>query len=318
MRCLKVVLPILLIAGLLVLPLASCTATGETEAADGRLRVVTSFYVLYDLTQKIGGEQVVVTNLVPPGTEPHDWEPGTADLQLLENADLLIFNGAGMEHWLDKVLDALSNKDLLLVETTEDMDLLRADHAHDETEAEETHKDNDPEPVDPHVWLDPQNALYQLERIRTALAVADPDHADDYNRAYDQYSDELAALDREFRQGLAGLPRRDIIVAHEAFGYLTHAYGLNQVGIEGLLSESEPDPARMAEIVDFARQYDVQVIFFETLASSKVAETIAREIGARTAVLNPLEGLTEEQLEAGEDYFSVMRQNLAALIDALS
>lgn len=318
MRCLKVVLPFLLALGLLVLPLASCTAAGETAEADGRLRVVTSFYVLYDLTQKIGGEQVIVTNLVPPGTEPHDWEPGTADLQLLENADLLIFNGAGMEHWLDKVLDALSNKDLLLVETTEDMDLLQADHAHDGTEAEETHGESDPEADDPHVWLDPQNALHQLERIRTALTVTDPAHADEFNQAYEQYSAELAALDREFRQGLAGLPRRDIIVAHEAFGYLTHAYGLNQVGIEGLLSESEPDPARMAEIVEFAREHDVQVIFFETLASSKVAETIAREIGARTAVLNPLEGLTEEQLEAGEDYFTVMRQNLAALIDALS
>jgi zinc transport system substrate-binding protein len=310
---------------LAIMPLAACEQMKKTQEPDDRLQIVTSFYVLYDLTGKIGGDHVVVTNLVPPGAEPHDWEPEAADLVRLEQADMLIFNGAGMEHWLDKVIAALSNQDLILVQTTDGMTLLTADHAHDhehedEDEDEDEHEDelDGDGQFDPHVWLDPRNALHQLGLIHAALVAAAPEYADDFNQAYDRYAAELVALDLEFRQGLADLPKREIIVAHEAFGYMAHAYDLHQVGIEGLSSESEPDPARMAEIVDFARQHDVQVIFFEELASPKVAEAIAREVGARTAVLNPLEGLTQEQILAGEDYFSVMRQNLAALIDALS
>jgi zinc transport system substrate-binding protein len=305
---------------LAIMPLAACEQMKKTQEPDDRLQIVTSFYVLYDLTGKIGGDHVVVTNLVPPGAEPHDWEPEAADLVRLEQADMLIFNGAGMEHWLDKVTAALSNQDLILVQTTEGMTLLAAEHAHDhEDEDEDEHEDeHDTNGFDPHVWLDPLNALHQLGLIHAALVAAAPEYTEDFNQAYDRYAAELIALDLEFRQGLADLPKREIIVAHEAFGYMAHAYDLQQVGIEGLSSESEPDPARMAEIVDFARQHDVQVIFFEELASPKVAEAIAREVGARTAVLNPLEGLTQAQILAGEDYFSVMRQNLAALIDALS
>ncbi|MDW7658928.1 MAG: metal ABC transporter substrate-binding protein [Bacillota bacterium] len=318
MRFVKAFLLVFAILILTIPPLTACSQAAQPQETDDRMQIVTSFYVLYDLAGKIGGEHVVVTNLVPPGTEPHDWEPGAADLIRLEQADMLIFNGAGMEHWLDKVITALSNQDLILVQTTDGMTLLSADSAHDEEGfGEEEDHDSDGQ-FDPHVWLDPLNALHQLDLICAALVAADPEHADDYNQAYEQYSAELIALDLAFRQGLAELPRREIIVAHEAFGYMAQAYDLHQVGIEGLSSESEPDPARMAEIVDFARQHDVQVIFFEELASPKVAEAIAREIGARTAVLNPLEGLTKEQIVTGEDYFSVMRQNLDALIDALS
>lgn len=324
MRFVKSVLSAFTILILAIAPMTACEQVVQTKEPDDRLQIVTSFYVLYDLTGKIGGDHVVVTNLVPPGTEPHDWEPEAADIIRLEQADMLIFNGAGMEHWLDKVITALANQDLILVKTTEGMTLLTGSHTHDDEEHEEDEdheadEDHDDDgQFDPHVWLDPQNALHQLGLIRDALITAAPQHADDFNQAYDKYSAELIALDLAFREGLADLPRREIIVAHEAFGYMAHAYDLQQVGIEGLSSESEPDPARMAEIVDFARLHDVQVIFFEELASPKVAEAIAREIGARTAVLNPLEGLTEAQIQAGEDYFSVMRQNLAALIDALS
>jgi len=142
---------------------------------------------------------------------------------------------------------------------------------------------------------------------------ADPDNRDYYEANYAKYAADLDALDKEFRDTLSGLEKKDVIVSHEAFGYLCAAYGLNQVGIEGLSPDSEPDPARMAEITEFAKDHDVKVIFFEELVSSKVSETIADAIGAETAVLNPIEGLSDEQ----HDYFTVMRQNLQALKTAL-
>jgi len=309
MRTVRRIMALLLVALLLGLSTA-CSAAGGQPADPDKLHVYTSFYVLYDLTAKIGGEHVAVQNLVPPGAEPHDWEPEAADLVRLEQADLLIYNGAGMEHWIDKVVGSLDNQDLMLVETTRSLTLLEAGHGDDHDEPQGRY--------DPHVWLDPQNALHQLGAIRDALVQADPEHASAYNAAYDVTSTRLEALDQAYHDALDQVSRREIVVAHEAFGYLAEAYRLEQVGIEGLSSESEPDPARMAEIVDYARQHEIQVIFFEELASPKVAETIAREVGARTAVLNPLEGLAEAQIEAGEDYFSVMEDNLRALVDALS
>ena len=285
---------------LLLASLAACQKKPAVDEQDDRLKVVTSFYVLADLAQKIGGEHISVINLVPPGAEPHDWEPETSDLVLLERADLLIYNGLGLEHWLDKVSTALTNEDLVLLEASAGIEPLMTSQM-----------------PDPHVWLDPNNVRQMLLTIRDGLAELLPQAADDFAAAWVSYDLELLDLDQYSTQAFTGLARQEIIVAHEAFGYLARAYGLEQIAIEGLASEAEPDPARLAEIVDLARLYQAKVIFYEDLASPKVAETVAREIGARTAVLNPLEGITAGQLQAGEDYFSLMRQNLAVLVDAL-
>ena len=290
--------------------LSACQAgptTGPTERNTDRLQVIASFYLMADFAEKIGGDLIEVTNLVPSGVEPHEWEPATTDMTLLEQADMLIYNGAGMEHWIDSVKAALDNKDLLLVETAAAIDMEPADAGL-----------SDLQDSDPHVWLSPLNAKKQLQTILEALVQADPKNQDRFQANYDHWAAEMDKLDQEFRTGLAALTNRDIIVAHQAFGYLCAEYDLVQVAIEGLMADSEPDPARMAEIVSFARDHEVSVIFFEELASQKVADTIAREIGARTAVLNPLEGLTDDQLAAGADYFSIMRENLATLVDALS
>jgi zinc transport system substrate-binding protein len=254
---------------------------------------------------KIGGDRVRVVNMVPAGTEPHDWEPAVSDVAGLENAAVFVYNGAGMEHWAEDILAALQNEALVAVEASAGVTLI---------EGSDGHGDGG---YDPHVWLDPLNAKLELANIRDAFVRADPDNADYYGANYTRYAAELDALDTEFRDGLSALPNKDIIVAHEAFGYLCVAYGLNQVPIEGLSADSEPDPARMAEIIDFAAERDVKVIFFEELVSPKVAGTIAEAIGAKTDVLNPIEGLSDEDLSAGGDYFSAMRQNLEALKAAL-
>lgn len=292
------------------------TQPADTAAGDGRLRVLTSFYPMYDFACKIGGDCIDVTNMVPSGTEPHDWEPSTNDLKNLEKADVFIYNGADMEPWADDLLVSRSDT-LRVVEASENVELRTTDgeheHAHEHEGADHHHGD-----FDPHVWLDPENAKIEMEAIRDALCAADPENSTVFQSNYEKYVAELDALDAEFREKLAPLPNRTIVVAHEAFGYLCDAYGLTQVGIEGLSPDSEPDPGRMAEVIDFVREHSISTIFFEELVSPKVAEAIASETGAQAKMLSPLEGLSDEQAAAGADYFSVMHDNLAALMEALN
>ena len=290
--------------------LTGCGSSAETDTnAYGKLRVLTSFYPMYDFTCKIGGDLVDVTNMVPSGTEPHDWEPSTNDLKNLEKADMFVYNGADMETWADDLLTSKSDS-LRVVMASENVELMTTDGEHEG--ADHHHGD-----FDPHVWLDPENAKTEMETIKDALAEADPANAQTYQANFDKYAAELDALDKEYSDTLSPLPNKTIVVAHEAFGYLCAAYGLEQVGIEGLSPDSEPDPGRMAEVIDFVRANNVRTIFFEELVSPKVAQTIASETGAEAKMLNPYEGLSDEQLAAGADYFSVMRDNLAALTEAL-
>ena len=293
-------------------------AESTSDAASAKLSVVASFYPVYDFACKIGGDKVSVRDMVPAGTEPHDWEPAAADIVNLEEADVFVYSGAGMEHWVPDVLATLENKALVSVEASQGI-ALRAGH-HDEEEAEPAASGEAAEEesaYDPHVWLAPLNAKIELENIKNAFVQADPDNKDTYEANYATWSAACDTLDQEYTDTLSGLSKKDLVVSHEAFGYLCDAYGLNQMGIEGISPDSEPDPARMAEIQDFVTANNVKVIFSEELVSPKVAEAIASATGAEVQTLNPLEGLSDEQLAAGGDYFSVMRQNLQALKSAL-
>lgn len=288
------------------------------DTNSGKLKVMASFYPMYDFAVKIGGDKAEVKDMVPAGTEPHDWEPAATDIKNLEQADLFIYSGASMEHWVDTVLASLENKKLVSVEASKGLKL-RAGHGEEGEQAETSGADKGEEQTqyDPHVWLSPLNAKKQMENIKDAYIKADPKNRDYYEANYKKYADKFDALDKEYRDTLSALPNKDIVVSHEAFGYLCDAYGLNQMGIEGLSPDSEPDPARMAQIIDFVKANHVKVIFFEELASPKVAETIAKETGAATQVLNPLEGLSDEEIKGGSDYFSVMESNLQQLKAAL-
>lgn len=290
----------------------------EPSASDGeKLKVMASFYPMYDFASKIGGDKAEVTNMVPAGTEPHDWEPAATDIKNLEEADLFIYNGASMEHWVDDVLDSLENKDLKTVEASKGLKLLEG-HEEDGEEDEDETEDSSETTYDPHVWLSPLNAKSEMEQIKDAFVEIDPDNKDYYESNYQTYAEKFNQLDTDYKAQLANVKSRDLITSHEAFGYLCNAYDLNQIGIEGLSPDSEPDAARMDEIIQFAKEHDVKTIFFEELVSPKVSETIADEIGADTAVLNPLEGLTDEEINNGEDYFSVMEENLNTLVTALN
>lgn len=288
-----------------------CTKSStESENSDGKLKIYTSIYPLYDFTKKVGGDKVDVTNLVPAGTEPHDFELSTKDIVNLEKADMLVYNGAGIENWTDKVIDSLESDKIAYVKSSEGLELHTTEDEHDD----DGHNHGS---TDPHTWLSIENAKKEMENIKNALVEIDPDNASYYEENYETYSKKFDELDNKFHTTLDSIENKSIIVAHEAFGYLCDEYDIEQVGIEGLTPDSEPDPARMTEIIKFAKDNNIKTIFFEELVSPKVAETIAKEVGANTAVLNPLEGLSEEDINSGEDYFSVMEENLQAIYDSL-
>ncbi|WP_046227906.1 metal ABC transporter substrate-binding protein [Paenibacillus dauci] len=304
---------------------SSPSATGTTagEGSTDKLHIVTSFYPMQEFTSKVAGDLADVQVLIPPGTEPHDWEPTPQDIAKITDADMLVYNGAGLESWMTQVQDAVGTNGPKMVEASKGIQVMDGYHEEEEHEGEEAHAaeeghDHDHGGFDPHVWLSPQQAQTEVRNIESSLSELAPDHAADFKKNADAYLAELQKLDTDYKTDLSNTKRKDFITQHTAFGYLARDYGLTQVGISGLSPEEEPTAAKMAEVVDFAKSNNVKTIFFETLVSSKVADTIANEVGAQTAVLNPLEGLTSEQEAAGENYISVMRENLAALTKALN
>lgn len=306
-----------IVAALLVFLLMASGCAGKAQspsqaAGEGKLSVYASVYPIFDFASKIAGDRAQVSCMLSPGEEAHHWEPQPADIVALENADVFIYNGAGLEHWVESVLATLKNQSLMVVEAAEGMDT----EAHEDEDGHDGHVHSHGG-QDPHVWLSPMNAKQQMEAIQLALSAADPENAAYYRANYEHYAQELDKLDSEFADTLGPLPNREIIVSHQAFGYLCERYGLTQIAVEGLTPDSEPDAARLAQIIGLAKAHQIRVIFFEQLASPKVAEMIAREVGAQTAVLSPIEALSDAEIAAGEDYFSVMRKNLAALYEAL-
>lgn len=298
---------------------AGCGGKGSSQgasfAADGRLRVAASLYPVYEFARAVGGDRIDLVNLVPPGVEPHDWEPTPAQIRTLNAADLFLYNGAGFEHWVEDVLGSLDNKALRAVEVSRGFPLLEAGaHGHGDSAGHDEHAEHE---HDPHIWLDPAGAVHIVTVIRDALAEADPANRAVYEANAAAYVEELQALDAEMEAGLSRCRTRELFTTHNAFGYLARRYGLTQHPIMGLAPDAEPTPRALREIVEEAKAHEVKFIFFESLASDRVARVVAEEIGAQTLVLNPFEGLTPSEVRAGRDYLSVMRENLANLRLAL-
>lgn len=283
--------------------LAGCTPSQASD--DGRTSVVASFYPLAKAASQVGGDLVSVDDLTPPGVEPHDLELSPDDVEAIATADVVIFLGGGFQ---PAVQDAVA-QDARGV-TVDALDVVDT-HPVSRSEAAEGLT------VDPHVWLDPARYETIVGAVARGLAEADPSNANTYRSDANAYVGKLSALDRDFRTGLSNCERSTIVTSHEAFGYLAEAYGLQQVAIAGLSPEAEPDPRRLAEIRDLVQQQGITTIFAEELVSPKVAETLANEAGVTVRVLNPIESLTDEQAQAGEDYLSIMRENLETLRRAL-
>ncbi|TDC29902.1 metal ABC transporter substrate-binding protein [Micromonospora sp. KC213] len=296
---------------------AACSSgdAGSDPQQPKRVDVVAAFYPLQFLAQRIGGDAVTVTNLAKPGAEPHDLELNPGQVGQVAEADLVVYL-KGFQPAVDEAVAQNAGDRAFDVATVQPL-LTAAAGGHDhEGEGEAGHADEEEAGgLDPHLWLDPTRLATVGDKLAERLGKADPDHAADYTARATTLRGDLAKLDTEFATGLKTCQRREIVVSHAAFGYLADRYQLEQVGIAGLSPENEPSPKRLAEVAEEAREHKATTIFFETLVSPKVAETIATEVGAKTAVLDPLEGLSSDN---GGDYLSVMRTNLATLRTALS
>ncbi|WP_326556328.1 metal ABC transporter substrate-binding protein [Micromonospora sp. NBC_01796] len=291
--------------------LAACGQDAVGGDAGGRVEVVAAFYPLQYVAERVGGDAVRVTNLAKPGAEPHDLELNPGQVGQVSEADVIVFL-KGFQPAVDDAVDQVGGDRAFDVAGVEPLrDAAEGGHEHDEGGGAGGRS----EVKDPHVWLDPTRLATIADRLAERLARTDPDRAADYTARAQALRTELTALDQEYTRGLRTCQRRELVTAHTAFGYLAARYQLEQVGISGVTPEDEPSPKRLAEVADEAREHGATTIFFETLVSPKVAETIAREVGAKTAVLDPIEGLPAG---GNADYLSVMRTNLGALKTALN
>ncbi|TRZ38969.1 zinc ABC transporter substrate-binding protein [Niallia circulans] len=301
--------------------LSGCGAQDVQTNNDGdkQLKIMTSFYPMYEFTKQIAGNQADVELLIPSSTEPHDWEPTPKDIKKVHDADLFIYNSEYMETFVPTIEAAAEDEGTVFVEASQGIALMEGLEEEEEhhDEEEEHHHDHSHE-MDPHVWLSPALAMKEVETITASLIESDPTHEDEYKNNSESYLKELSALDSEYKEKLALVSKKEMITQHAAFGYLAHDYGLEQIAIAGLSPEQEPSAAKLAELKTFASEHDINVIYFEEAASPKVAETLANEIDAKTTVLNTLELVNEEDQKNGLDYISIMKNNLNAIVQAQS
>ncbi len=284
----KTRLVIISVIGVLTLALANAGGAAEQR------HVVASFYPLAYAAQQVGGRSVSVQNLTPPGAEPHDLELKPSDVISIQNADLVLYLGNGFQPAVEKAVSSTH---------AHGIDLLAGIR-------QRKGSDEQGHPVpDPHVWLDPN--LYAEIATRVGAALGRP-------RAAAAFTARLHALDAEYRTGLAHCKRHTIVTSHAAFGYLAQRYNLTQLALEGLSPEAEPSPKALASLIEEVRRSHATTVFFETLVSPKLAQTVARNAHVTTAVLDPIEGLTPDAADHGATYFTVMRSNLTTLRHALA
>ncbi len=311
---------ILLVSLIVLVFAAGCSNTnGKTseEKDDGKLKIITTFYPMYEFTKNIVGDRADVELLIPSTIEPHDWEPTPKDISNIQNADLFVYNSDEMETWVADIEASINNDKVSIVEASKGIELIEAaeeeehDHGHDEEAHEHSHE------ADPHVWLSPVLAQQEVQTITDAIVKADPENKEYYKTESSKYIEELKALDEKYRTELAKKTSNEFITQHTAFSYLAKEYGLVQVPISGISPSEEPSAAKLAELKSYAQDHKIKVIYFEELTSSKVADTLAKELGADTEVLNALEGLSDDQQNAGENYITVMEENLEQLKKSL-
>jgi zinc transport system substrate-binding protein len=286
---------------------------------------------MYEFTKNITKDKAQVDLLIPSNVEPHDWEPSPKDMATIQKADVLIYNSPYMETWVSSIQKSLGTDQPLFVEASKGISLMKGvehdhqkegedhhdeglGHNHNQHDEEEGHGD---EQRDPHVWLSPVLAQQEVQTITDALVKQDPKNKDYYESNSQGYIQKLKDLDDLYQKTLHNASSKEIITQHAAFGYLAREYGLTQVPIAGFSPSEEPSAAKLAELKEFAKEHHIKAIYFEETTSPKVAQTLAAELGAKTEVLNTLEGLSKEDQKKGLSYIEVMKNNLKSLEKSL-
>ncbi|HEM5998362.1 TPA: zinc ABC transporter substrate-binding protein AdcA [Streptococcus suis] len=300
----------LAVLGLSLSLLALSACGNSTASQDDELNIVTTFYPVYEFTKQVVGEEGTVDLLIEAGTEVHDFEPSAKDIAVIQEADTFVYENENMETWVPDVLDTIDTEQVGVIKATEGMLLLPGseEEEHDHAEGEEHHH-----AYDPHVWLSPERSITLVETIRDGLIAQYPEKKAIFEENAAAYIEKLTDLDAKYYETLSAAKQKYFVTQHTAFAYLALDYGLKQVSITGVAADEDPTPSRLAELTEYINKYGIKYIYFEENASKSVAETLAKETGVQLDVLNPLESLTDEDMKNGEDYISVMEDNLAAL-----
>lgn len=296
---------------LLLIPFVTACRKGDGPAHEAKkLQVVTTLFPLYDFVRVVGGDRVEVRLLLPPGVEPHNFEPRPEDVVRLTKADLFVYTNRYMEPWAARILKGVENKGLLVVDASDGVTFIPVAEEDGHEEGGHHHEGG----MDPHVWLSIPNAERMVENIRDGLTRKDPAGSDYYRKNAADYRARLEELDRKFREGLSGCGQRLFLHGgHYAFGYLAKQYGLRYVSAYAVSANAEPTPRKLMALVDLMKKNALHAIFFEELLSPRVAETIARETGATLLKLHGVHNVTREELAAGAGYLSLMEENLKNL-----
>jgi zinc transport system substrate-binding protein len=314
---------------------SSASDIKNAGSKSGKVAVVTTLFPLYDMARSIGGNDADVSLLLPPGMSPHSFEPKPSDIARIAAADVFVYTGAFMEPWAEETLRGIDCDDIRVVDGSEGISLLAEDEEHEEhanheeseghDASEESHEEHESEMHgaeheqehggnDPHIWLDFENVGVMAAHIAEALANADPEHATRYAERASDYTVRLSELDRKYRDGLAACKTRNIVYGgHYAFGYLANRYDLDYVAAQGFSPDAEPTAKGLATLVSQVRTLKLSHVFSETLASPRIAETIASETGASILELNPAGNLSRGAFESKTTFFDIMEDNLGKL-----
>lgn len=276
---------------------------------EDKLVIYTTIFPVYDLTKRIVRDKAEIKLLVSGTEQPHGFEPTASQLSDMSNSDIVVYNGAGMEEFIDDFMAVISNSDNppLIINLSESLKLLTNDASITKEEALIN--------ANPHTWLSIKNALIQLDTIYNEVSYIDPHNASFYKANYEKEVEKFSALDKKFEDSIAKIKgEKYFVVSHAAFNYLANDYGLKQVAVTGISPDEEPSAKKLRTIADFVRDKNINTIFFEGKATPKVAETLARETGTKTSMIYTMEALTEEETKMG--YLKLMEMNLENLLES--
>ncbi|MBI2908653.1 MAG: zinc ABC transporter substrate-binding protein [Chloroflexi bacterium] len=294
-------IPALMLLLASAVPLAGCAR----QAAPPGIRIVTTIFPLYDMARSVGGDKATVFKLVPPGVEPHSFEPKPSDVVRISEADIFVYTGKFMEPWAEKVISAVSNKNVIVVDASKGTKMIPA-----------VFRDKD-EPaggLDPHIWLDFDNARIMARNIGDALIARDPGHGAAYEKNVNDYARKLAELDASFRATFSACKTKEIIYAgHYAFGYLANRFSLKYMAAQGISPDSEPTAGDLAKLVEQIKRDKISYIFYEELVSARIGETLASETGAKLLLLNTAENAARDEIERGISFFDILNKDLENL-----
>jgi zinc transport system substrate-binding protein len=316
---------------LLLVLLAACADSGNQDSAEeDKMKIYTTIYPIQYFTEQIGGDQVEVESVLPPGSDAHSFEPTSNQLVDIAKANAFLYSSDELETYAGTIADAIGDDDVTIKQLAGDIDLLPFDEEHDHSDeeaAEEEHDHNGEEAaeeehdhgsVDPHYWLDPERAKQMAENIKDSLVELDPDNKAAYEENFTGVAQKLDELDAKFQQAVEGKENKKIIVSHAAYGYWEDHYGIEQIAITGLSPTNEPSQQELENIIHTAEDNKLNYVLFEQNVSPKVATIVQDEIDADVLRIHNLETITEDEVNDGEDYFSLMNNNIDTLEQALT